>query len=97
MPKNKDVSVREWRPEECHTRLGDIVLGSGGNLFLKVKCRRCTKRANADRFHTLPINPAPDNHSLVRDLLSLAEGLIDLSPDADVHTRLADLKERFKG
>lgn len=46
--------LREWRPEECHTRIGDEVEVMGVR-FLKVKCRRCTRREGQDVFHYLEL------------------------------------------
>lgn len=47
---------REWRPDPCEVRLGDIVVVNGAR-FLKVKCRRCTKSTGSDVFHYIALSP----------------------------------------
>jgi hypothetical protein len=46
-----EIKVKEWRPEECGTRIGDVVKTQEGLVLLKVKCRRCSKRDGVDIFH----------------------------------------------
>jgi len=46
----KEVKIKEVRPEECHTRIGDAVVVDGV-YCLKVKCRRCSKANGFDIFH----------------------------------------------
>lgn len=45
-----EQKLGEWRPDECNTRLGDIVR-LGDEIYIKIKCRRCSKLANYDVFH----------------------------------------------
>lgn len=49
-----EVKLSEWRPKECSTRLGDIVM-KGTKKFLKIKCRRCTKTKQSDVFHLVEL------------------------------------------
>jgi hypothetical protein len=46
----KEVKIKEVRPEECNTRIGDAVV-IDGVYCLKVKCRRCSKTHGIDVFH----------------------------------------------
>ncbi len=55
----KTTVVREWRPEECHTRLADIVVDAGGTKYVKIKCRRCSKANGVDSYHMQEITPRP--------------------------------------
>jgi hypothetical protein len=48
---------REWRPDPCEVRLGDIVV-INERKFLKVKCRRCTKSSGSDTFHYIELAPS---------------------------------------
>jgi hypothetical protein len=47
----EEIKLAEWRPEECGTRIGDVVRTEAGLLLLKVKCRRCSKTDGVDVFH----------------------------------------------
>jgi hypothetical protein len=49
-----EQKVREWRPEDCGTRVGDEVM-IDEKLYLKVKCRRCSKRDGVDQFHYIEL------------------------------------------
>lgn len=50
-----EQKIREWRPDECNTRIGDEVVVNGVR-FLKIKCRRCSKRDGVDSFHYIKIS-----------------------------------------
>lgn len=52
-----DNKLGEWRPSECGTRLGDFV-NIDGQVFLKIKCRRCSKNTGKDEFHLVPVDTA---------------------------------------
>lgn len=53
-----ETKVKEWRPEDCGTRVGDVVKTETGLTLLKIKCRRCSKDNGVDMFHYAPIDPA---------------------------------------
>lgn len=46
----KEIKIGEVRPHECNTRIGDAV-EIDKRLYLKVKCRRCSKTAGYDIYH----------------------------------------------
>jgi hypothetical protein len=51
-----EIKVKEWRPDECGTRIGDVVTTESGLCLLKVKCRRCSKNDGRDIFHYIRLD-----------------------------------------
>lgn len=51
-----ETKLKEWRPTECGTRIGDVVRTETGLLLLKVKCRRCSKDSGVDIFHYVTLD-----------------------------------------
>lgn len=55
-----ETKVDEFRPVECGTRLGDVVI-IYGKKWLKIKCRRCTKYLGVDSYHYIEMWGEKDN------------------------------------